>query len=196
MIRRPPRSTLFPYTTLFRSHLCGAWHRCSSSPGWRCLRCGSTPLPPSHRCISASAIRIRKSITAPRTGSVFCSRPTTALPHWPLRPMLGMGFAWGSILSLPYALLSSSVPAKKMGVYMGIFNFFIVIPQLVAASMLGFLLRALFGGAPIYALVLGGVSLVVAGLLVLRVPQAARERPGESLRSGERELVGANRADT
>jgi len=110
--------------------------------------------------------------------------------------LLGMGFAWGSILSLPYALLSSSVPAKKMGVYMGIFNFFIVIPQLVAASMLGLLLRALFGGAPIYALVLGGVSLVVAGLLVLRVPQAAGERPGESLRSGERELVGANRTGT
>ncbi len=129
-------------------------------------------------------------------GAALLSFPFIHDPHWLLLPMLGMGLAWGSILSLPYALLSSSVPAKKMGVYMGIFNFFIVIPQLVAASMLGFLLRALFGGAPIYALVLGGVSLVVAGLLVLRVPQAARERPGESLRSGERELVGANRAGT
>jgi maltose/moltooligosaccharide transporter len=55
--------------------------------------------------------------------------------------------------------------------YMGIFNFFIVIPQLVAASVLGFLLKALFGGAPIQALVLGGVSFVIAGLFVLRVPQ-------------------------
>jgi len=55
---------------------------------------------------------------------------------------------------------------------MGIFNFFIVIPQLVAATVLGLLLRALFGGAPIYALVMGGVSLVLAGALVLRVPQA------------------------
>jgi len=63
------------------------------------------------------------------------------------------------------------VPAEKMGVYMGIFNFFIVIPQLVAATVLGFLLRTLFGGAPIYALVMGGVSLVLAGALVLRVPQ-------------------------
>ena len=129
-------------------------------------------------------------------GAALLSFPFIHDPHWLLLPMLGMGFAWGSILSLPYALLSSSVPAKKMGVYMGIFNFFIVIPQLVAASVLGFVLRALFGGAPIYALVLGGVSLAVAGLLVLRVPQAARERPGESLRSGERELVGANRAGT
>jgi maltose/moltooligosaccharide transporter len=92
-------------------------------------------------------------------------------PHWLLLSMLGMGFAWASILSLPYALLSDSLPAQKMGLYMGVFNFFIVIPQLVAASVLGFLLRTLFGGAPLYALLLGGVSFVVAGLLVLRVPR-------------------------
>lgn len=56
-----------------------------------------------------------------------------------------------------------------MGVYMGIFNFFIVIPQLVAASLLGLLLHLFFGNQPIYALVIGGVSLIVAGLCVLRV---------------------------
>jgi maltose/moltooligosaccharide transporter len=94
-------------------------------------------------------------------------------PHWLLLSMIGMGFAWASILSLPYALLSDSVPAQKMGLYMGIFNFFIVIPQLVAASVLGFLLRMLFGGAPVYALVLGGVCFLAAGLLVLRVPDPA-----------------------
>jgi maltose/moltooligosaccharide transporter len=92
-------------------------------------------------------------------------------PNWLLLSMLGMGFAWASILSLPYALLSDSLPAQKMGLYMGVFNFFIVIPQLVAASVLGLLLRVLFGGAPVYALVLGGASLFAAGLLVLRVPQ-------------------------
>ncbi len=92
-------------------------------------------------------------------------------PNWLLLSMVGMGFAWASVLSLPYALLSDSLPAQKMGLYMGVFNFFIVIPQLVAASVLGFLLRAVFGGAPIYALVLGGASFLVAGLLVLRVPQ-------------------------
>ncbi|GAB1594800.1 MFS transporter [Lysobacter claricitrinus] len=99
-------------------------------------------------------------------------------PHWLLLSMVGVGFAWASILSLPYALLSDSVPAKKMGVYMGIFNFFIVIPQLVAASLLGFLLKAMFGGHPIYALVIGGISMVVAGLCVLRVrePQARAAR--------------------
>ncbi|MEN5096588.1 MFS transporter [Stenotrophomonas sp. TWI1409] len=91
-------------------------------------------------------------------------------PHWLLLSMVGVGFAWASILSLPYALLSDSVPASKMGVYMGIFNFFIVIPQLVAASALGFALRAWLGGQPMHVLVLGGCSLFVAGLCVLRVP--------------------------
>jgi maltose/moltooligosaccharide transporter len=87
-----------------------------------------------------------------------------------LLSMLGVGFAWASILSLPYALLSDSVPASKMGVYMGIFNFFIVIPQLVAASALGFVLRTLFDGQPMRVLVLGGCSLLLAGLFALRVP--------------------------
>jgi maltose/moltooligosaccharide transporter len=95
-------------------------------------------------------------------------------PHWLLLAMVGVGFAWASILSLPYALLSDSVPAQKMGLYMGIFNFFIVIPQLVAASVLGLLLKALFGSAPIYALVLGGLSFMLAGLFVLRVPPHER----------------------
>ncbi len=94
-------------------------------------------------------------------------------PHWLLLSMVGMGFAWASVLSLPYALLSDSLPAQKMGLYMGVFNFFIVIPQLVAATVLGFLLHAVFGGAPIYALALGGASFLVAGLLVLRVPEPA-----------------------
>ncbi|MEA9655236.1 MFS transporter [Xanthomonas campestris pv. raphani] len=93
-------------------------------------------------------------------------------PHWLLLSMLGVGFAWASILSLPYALLSDSVPAAKMGVYMGIFNFFIVIPQLVAASALGFVLRVWLGGQPIYALAIGGLSLIVAGVCVVRVPSA------------------------
>jgi maltose/moltooligosaccharide transporter len=60
-----------------------------------------------------------------------------------------------------------------MGVYMGIFNFFIVIPQLVAVSLLGVLLKLFFGSQPLYALVIGGVSLLVAGLCVLRVREPA-----------------------
>ncbi len=90
-------------------------------------------------------------------------------PQWLLLSMVGVGFAWASILSLPYALLSDSVPAQKMGIYMGIFNFFIVIPQLVAASLLGLLLKSFLGGHPINALAIGGISMIAAGLFVLRV---------------------------
>jgi maltose/moltooligosaccharide transporter len=92
-------------------------------------------------------------------------------PQWLLLSMVGVGFAWASILSLPYALLSDSLPARKMGVYMGIFNFFIVIPQLLAASVLGFLLKTLLNNEPISALAVGGISLFVAGLCVLRVEE-------------------------
>ncbi|WP_242451749.1 MFS transporter [Rhodanobacter sp. T12-5] len=98
-------------------------------------------------------------------------------PQWLLASMVGVGFAWASILSLPYALLSDNLPAAKMGVYMGIFNFFIVIPQLLAASVLGLLLRLCFHNQPIWALALGGVCLLIAGLFTLRVhePEASTE---------------------
>jgi len=90
-------------------------------------------------------------------------------PHWLLLSMVGVGFAWASILSLPYALLSDSLPAAKMGIYMGIFNFFIVIPQILAASVLGVLVRVLFHGESIYALATGGALMILAGLATLRV---------------------------
>lgn len=90
-------------------------------------------------------------------------------PDWLLLSMVGVGVAWASILSLPYAMLSDNLPAQKMGVYMGIFNFFIVIPQLMAASVLGLLLRLCFDDQPIYALALGGASLLLAGAFTLRV---------------------------
>ena len=90
-------------------------------------------------------------------------------PDLLLLSMVGVGFAWASIVSLPYALLAGSVPSRKMGVYMGIFNFFIVIPQLVAASVFGSALKHLLGGQPIYVLVVGGCSFVIAGLFALRV---------------------------
>jgi maltose/moltooligosaccharide transporter len=87
--------------------------------------------------------------------------------------MIGVGIAWASILSLPYALLSNNLPANKMGVYMGIFNFFIVIPQLVAASILGLLLRELFAGRAILCLVAGGGFMIVAGVATMVVDKDA-----------------------
>ena len=94
-------------------------------------------------------------------------------PAWLIVPMIGIGIAWASILSLPYALLSDVLPVAKMGIYMGIFNFFIVIPQLAAASVLGLLLRELFDGQGIYGFVIGGVLMVLAGLSTLLVDRAA-----------------------
>jgi len=83
--------------------------------------------------------------------------------------MLCVGVAWASILSMPYAILTGSLPPEKMGTYMGIFNFFVVIPQILAASLLGFFMKHLFGGEAIMALVFGGASLIVAAATVLFV---------------------------
>jgi maltose/moltooligosaccharide transporter len=94
-------------------------------------------------------------------------------PAWLLVPMIGVGIAWASILSLPYALLSDVLPTAKMGIYMGIFNFFIVIPQLIAASVLGLVLREFFSAHAIYGLVIGGVFMIVAGFATLLVDKEA-----------------------
>jgi maltose/moltooligosaccharide transporter len=90
-------------------------------------------------------------------------------PTYLLGSMVGVGIAWASILSMPYAILTGSLPPSKMGYYMGVFNFFIVIPQIVAAAVLGFIVGRFFGGQAIYALLIGGVSLVLAAALTLRV---------------------------
>jgi maltose/moltooligosaccharide transporter len=90
-------------------------------------------------------------------------------PNLLLVSMIGIGLAWASILSMPYAILAGALPSNKMGTYMGIFNFFIVIPQILAASILGFLTRDLFGGHAIYALMLGGVSMFIAAATVMFV---------------------------
>jgi maltose/moltooligosaccharide transporter len=82
---------------------------------------------------------------------------------------LGIGLAWASILAMPYAILAGSVPPEKMGVYMGIFNFFIVIPQITAGAILGWFVRVPFRSEAIYALLLGGLSMVLAGVMVMFV---------------------------
>ncbi len=94
-------------------------------------------------------------------------------PDWLLLSMIGVGVAWASILSIPYAMLAGALPPKKMGYYMGVFNFFIVIPQMVAATVLGFLVKAFFDGEPVYALIIGGCAMVLSGLLTLRVHDRA-----------------------
>lgn len=97
-------------------------------------------------------------------------------PNMLLVSMVGIGLAWASILAMPYAILSGALPAKKMGVYMGIFNFFIVIPQIVAASMLGFMLRNFFEGEAIYALISGGLSMGLAAVMMLFVDDVDEDK--------------------
>ena len=83
--------------------------------------------------------------------------------------MVGVGIAWASILSMPYAILAGAIPAKKMGVYMGIFNFFICMPQIVNALLGGPIVKYLYHDNPIYAIVTSGVALIIAALFVTRV---------------------------
>jgi len=88
-------------------------------------------------------------------------------------PMVGVGIAWASILTMPYAILAGSLPAKRMGYFMGLFNFFVVIPQIVSGLLLGFVTRVFFDGHTVQTLVLGGASMLVAALLTLAVTDKA-----------------------
>lgn len=90
-------------------------------------------------------------------------------PHMLLVSMVGVGIAWASILSMPYAILAGALPPEKMGVYMGIFNFFIVIPQIAAAGVLGSLMKYLLNGDAMNAILLGGISLLLAALAMIAV---------------------------
>jgi len=90
-------------------------------------------------------------------------------PTYLLGSMIGVGIAWASILAMPYAILTGCLPPSKLGYYMGVFNFFIVIPQIVAAAVLGYFVKHFFGGQAIDALLIGGLSLLLAAALMLRV---------------------------
>jgi len=89
--------------------------------------------------------------------------------------MAGVGIAWASILSMPYVMLSTAVPATRMGVYMGVFNLFIVIPQIVMSLIVPRIFNNVLGGDPRNAVVLGGISLLVAAVTVLGVRDVQQE---------------------
>ncbi len=111
-----------------------------------------------------------------------------------LLSMVGVGIAWASILSMPYAILSTALPPHRMGVYMGVFNFFIVIPEIIASLAFGPLIRAVFGegnpNAPLYVVMMGGVSLLTAAVCVAFVRDVgARDVPERAvLAADEQEL--------
>jgi maltose/moltooligosaccharide transporter len=93
--------------------------------------------------------------------------------------MTAVGIAWASILSMPYAMLAPALPREKIGVMMGMFNLFIVLPQIVASSLLGFLLKHFLHSEPMNALVLGGASMGLAALLTLLVVTVKRQASRE-----------------
>jgi maltose/moltooligosaccharide transporter len=97
--------------------------------------------------------------------SIFFAHTSTALNI----SMIGIGIAWASILSMPYVILSSSIPAGKMGIYMGIFNFFITLPQIVNGICGGWIVKHIYGDQPIYSIVLAGFCLIAGAVSVLFV---------------------------
>ena len=127
-----------------------------------------------------AAATSRKTVHA---GALLCGS-LGLLSVWVIREpwllvlsMCGVGIAWASILSIPYAILSGSLPPARMGVYMGVFNFFIVLPEILQALTFGPLIRTVFGegnpNAPVYVVLIGGVCLALAALLVSRVDDPA-----------------------
>jgi maltose/moltooligosaccharide transporter len=112
-------------------------------------------------------------------------------PYVLILTMVGVGIAWASILAMPYAILSSALPPERMGVYMGIFNFFIVIPEIIAAVGFGPFIRLVFGegnpNAPLYVVMIGGASLLVAALSVVFVYDPGEEPPSSEAAFGPQE---------
>ena len=94
----------------------------------------------------------------------FITNPTTLIFS-----MIGIGMAWGSILSMPYAILAPSLPVRKMGIYMGIFNIFITVPQIINGLFVGMIVKRIFDSQAIYALIMSGCFLLIAAISVMRV---------------------------
>lgn len=101
---------------------------------------------------------------------VFATEPLHMLPG-----MIALGVAWASLLSMPYAILSASLPSGKMGFYMGIFSFFISIPKIVTAALLGLAMKYLFHGDPLWSILSAGILMLIASLMMLRVREKGNE---------------------
>jgi maltose/moltooligosaccharide transporter len=94
-------------------------------------------------------------------------------PQWLLASEIGIGIAWASILAMPYAILASSLPQRKLGIYMGLFNVFVVVPQLLVATVMGSIMKAWFPTEPIWTMAFASGVLVLAALAMLRVKEAS-----------------------
>ena len=98
--------------------------------------------------------------------------------------MVGIGFAWAAILSIPYAILSGSLPAKRMGIYMGIFNLTVVIPQIISGLFGGYILKGFFNEQAIYILVFAGCIMILGALAVPFVKDVSAEPANPATGSG------------
>lgn len=96
-------------------------------------------------------------------------------PNWLILSEIGLGIAWASILAMPYSILASSLPQAKLGIYMGLFNVFVVLPQLLVGTLMGTIMKLLFPGDPIWTLAFAAATLVLAAAAMRRV-----EVPGEA----------------
>jgi maltose/moltooligosaccharide transporter len=99
-----------------------------------------------------------------------------------LLSMTGVGICWASTVSMPYVILSGSVPANKTGVYMGIFNFFITLPEIMATLTLGWIMRRFLNNSHLTVVLLGGACLILAAILMRQVPaeDAPQEEPARA----------------
>jgi len=119
------------------------------------------------------------SLTAGAIGLIsiyFITNPTMLIFS-----MIGVGMAWGSILSMPYAILAPSLPVRKMGIYMGIFNIFITVPQIINGFFGGMIIKRFFDSQAIYALIMSGVFLLIAAISVLWVEDKLTTNPLKEL---------------
>lgn len=92
-------------------------------------------------------------------------------PHMLIIPMIGIGVAWGSILAMPYAMLASSIPPKQMGVYMGLFNMSITIPQILSGITSGLILKYFFADNPVLCIVMAGISMILGAISSLFIKE-------------------------
>ncbi len=118
--------------------------------------------------------RVRTHIAALLCGAAgFASFFVIRDPQMLIVSEIGVGIAWASILAMPYAILASSLPQGKLGIYMGLFNIFVVVPQLLVATVMGSITKYFFPTEPIYTMAFAAVVLIAASLAMLRVPRAS-----------------------
>lgn len=108
-------------------------------------------------------------------GLSFLSFAVFTDPDYLIIPMIGIGIAWASILAMPYAMLANSIPAKKMGMFMGLFNMSITIPQIINGIFGGLILKYVFDGDPLLSLLMAGVLMIIGGVSVLFISDKVEE---------------------